>query len=77
MWLYTLLGFLALLGLLYRYLTRDFGYFASRGVAEMPGAFPFGSKYISSMFAGKENFFTVITKMYREMKHERFFGYYR
>lgn len=73
---YVVLGFLALLALFYRYTTREFGFFASRGVAELPGSFPFGSKYVSAMFNGSENFFTVITRMYEEMRHEKFFGYY-
>ena len=76
MWFYTIVGFLALLALFYRFMTREFGYFASRGAPELPGSFPFGSKYVSAMFTGSENFFTVIHRMYAEMKTKPFFGYY-
>ena len=76
MWFYTILGFLALLALFYRYTTREFGYFAFRAAPELPGSFPFGSKYVASMFTGSENFFTVIHRMYAEMSREKFFGYY-
>ena len=44
MWLYLILAFVALLAYLYVTITKDYGFFAARGIKESPGYFPFGSK---------------------------------
>ena len=52
--LLELLLFLVSLGLaFYFYLTRNVGYFRSRGVLEIPSIFPWGSEATKLMYTGR------------------------
>jgi hypothetical protein len=56
MWFYVLVTAAALAAWLYRQGTKNYGYFASRGVAEEAGAFPFGSDTHKRVVQGKVSF---------------------
>jgi len=71
--LYIISAFSALLAalffLVYKHMTRNFGYFSSRGVMEMPPSFPYGSeihkkvslKKISPVMSANESY-----KLYKD-----------
>ena len=65
-----LLEFLAvavlLCALLYRSMTKNFGFFASKGVYEEPGSFPFGSETHKKVVGQKVPFITATTALYQK-----------
>jgi len=74
---YILLAFLALSILFYKHMTRNFGYFSSRGVPEVPPSFPFGSHTHKRVVSGKVSFVTSSEELYKEYHgHAKMLGHY-
>ena len=72
----VLLLLLLLCLLSYWYVTRHYGYFASLGIPEDPGSFPYGSECMKRVWTGK----VTVTKSFedpeRKFANERFWGLY-
>ena len=62
----SVLLIVGLLLLAYWYITKNYGYFKSHGIPELPGTFPFGSDSSWSFFLGKECALKALDKPQRE-----------
>merc|ERR1712037_413840 len=78
MWLELLLGVVLLFAWLYRYVTKQFGEFAKRGMPFAQPSFPFGSSNAKKLFSGKLSFFDLEKDLAQsdEFKSEKVFGYF-
>ena len=64
MWTELLLVCLAGCLAVYWYITKDFGYFRKRGIAEEPGTFPFGSDGAWKVWLGGASFLKIFGKVH-------------
>ncbi len=76
MWMTVLLVLLGGLSYLYFSVTKQYGYFKSRGVAESPGSFPFGSPAMAKMYTGRKNFIDAFEELYKDFPGDKMVGYY-
>jgi len=67
---------LSLLLVLYWYITKNFGYFKSRGLAESPGTFPFGSKRMKDLMLRRTNFLDSFNEVVKDFPDDKIFGIY-
>ena len=71
-----LLALLAVLLVLYWYITKNFKYFANHGIAEEPGSFPFGSDAAWKCWTKGASFLKFFDESCKKHKNERMHGAY-
>ncbi len=76
MWQILLVIFLGLLTWLYIRVQKKFDYFASKGIAQDPGFFPFGSNSSWKMTTGKLAFTKLTDETYEKFPKEKIVGWY-
>ena len=74
MWMNIVLGLIALLTFAYFWTTRNYGYFSSRGVFEMPASFPFGTFNSWNLFTQKKSFLNGLDDVYNKYKQHKLVG---
>ncbi len=60
----------------YLYMTRNHNFFASRGVAQVPPVFPWGSETHKKMASREISFVSASEEIYQQYKSEKMVGHY-
>ena len=60
----------------YFWITKNYGYFKAKGLAESPGTFPFGSEHMWKMMMRKESGIGWGERVIKKFPDEKLFGVY-
>jgi cytochrome P450 family 9 len=60
----------------YFYITKNYGYFKAKGLAEAPGSFPFGSEHMWKLMTRKISAISMFDEMIKQFPEDNIFGVY-